>query len=180
MSRSNPYKLKPRRPKTTVLAVGEGENDASFLEYLKSLYVVRGCGTHVKVDHAYGGSPETIVREAIKKMTRAEYDRAFLLLDTDTAWPQSATQAAREKSLTLVGSVPCLEGMILEILEPGQQWSRKASRDCKSHFQRAYLNQRAAYEAGHFAAFLQKTAIENAKTRIEALRATIELITPQE
>jgi len=37
MSRSNPFARKPRKPNWTVLAVGEGETERAFLQFLKGL-----------------------------------------------------------------------------------------------------------------------------------------------
>ena len=51
---------------STLIIVGEGIHEKTFLSYLKSLYSAN-TNQKVKVDSADGGSPEDIVRTAVKK-----------------------------------------------------------------------------------------------------------------
>ena len=41
-----------RAARHTILLVGEGATDWAFLKYIKSLYIIRGCGVSAKVLNA--------------------------------------------------------------------------------------------------------------------------------
>lgn len=105
-----------RKAATTVLIVGEGATEKAFLDYLKSIYVVRGCGVSVTVRDAHGKSPEHIVTTAIRHSQSAAYDAIAVLLDTDVPWPDSVRKKARSKRICMIGSSPCCDGLILSIL----------------------------------------------------------------
>lgn len=112
VSRSNPYKKKPRTTRATAQIVVEGFTEEAFCKYLKSLYA-RDCGVGVEIHNARGGSPTDIVRSALK---RKGFDRTFLVYDTDVSLPKSwaaKSQAAKQIAVT---STPCIEALFLELL----------------------------------------------------------------
>ena len=59
--------LSKRTVQTTVLIVGEGDTEKAFLDYLKSLYVTRGCGVSVTIRNAHGKGPINVVDTAIRQ-----------------------------------------------------------------------------------------------------------------
>ncbi|MEI8172085.1 MAG: hypothetical protein WCH07_01225 [Deltaproteobacteria bacterium] len=59
---------KPRKPNWTMLAVGEGETERAFLQFLKSLYNKRDDGISIKVNYAGGGDPECVIDHAVKSL----------------------------------------------------------------------------------------------------------------
>lgn len=100
----------------TLLLVGEGGAEKAFLEHLKSIYCPRGSGVFVTVRDAHGKGPEQVVEQTIRWLQNADFDHRATLLDTDLAWPERTRKRARQKRLELVGSAPCLEGLLLRIL----------------------------------------------------------------
>lgn len=117
-----------RAARYTILMVAEGDSDAVFLDHLRRLYVTRGCGTSTKVRNAHGCGPKHIVEFAIRQTNNANYDRVVTFLDTDIEWTDPVRGLARRKRILMLGSTPCLEGLLLKILDidvPGN------CRDCK-------------------------------------------------
>ena len=77
-----PYRVR-RAARHTILLVGEGTTDWAFLKYIKSLYIIRGCGVSAKVLNARGKGPDHVVDYAIRQRQNAAYDRIIALLDSD-------------------------------------------------------------------------------------------------
>ncbi len=101
---------------TTILLVGEGKTEVAFLSHLKSLYIQRNCGIKLTIKNARGKGPEYIINFAVRQRNNAAYDRVAVLLDTDLAWSDAIRKKARKNKLTLLGSTPCIEGFLLDIL----------------------------------------------------------------
>ncbi|HFC91989.1 MAG TPA: RloB domain-containing protein [Leucothrix mucor] len=134
-----------RQAKKTVLFIGEGITEQAFLDYLKSIYISRGCGLSVKVQAANGGSPACILDYAIKQTRNRAYDRVAVLLDTDKEWGQKVKQDAKKNKIELIGSAPCIEGLILQLLKQPVPY---ASDNCKKQCQKLFkekLTQKESY-----------------------------------
>lgn len=101
---------------TTTLLVGEGKTEVAFLSHLKFLYIQRCNGIKVTIKNARGKGPEHIVDFAVRQRNNTAYDRVAVLLDTDLVWSDAVKKRARKNRLTLLGSNPCIEGFLLEIL----------------------------------------------------------------
>ena len=100
----------------TVLLVGEGTTEQAFLRYIKSLYISRGCGVGVTIRNAHGKGPDHVVDYAIRQCRNAAYDRVVVLLDTDLEMSATVRRRARTKRVQIIGSTPCIEGLLLAIL----------------------------------------------------------------
>ena len=107
---------KGRAARHTILLVGEGKTDWAFLKHLKSLYISRGCGVSAKVLNAHGKGPAHVVDYAIRQYRNAAYDRVVTLLDTDLEISATARRRAKSKKIQIIGTTPCLEGLLLKIL----------------------------------------------------------------
>jgi hypothetical protein len=110
-------KKKQRRIQcSSLIVVGEGPHDKAFISHMKSLYDTRNTGQTVKVESATGGSPITIVKSALKNK-HADYDRKYVLMDSDVEISQKCLSYAKQNKVTIILSTPvCLEGMLLEVL----------------------------------------------------------------
>ena len=109
-----------RKPKrsllSTLIIVGEGAHEKAFLSHLKALYSAN-TDQKVKIDSADGGSPQDIVRTAVKKSRHIDYDRKFILMDSDIVVDDAAKKLAKDNNITIILSEPlCLEGMLLKLL----------------------------------------------------------------
>jgi hypothetical protein len=112
----------------TLLAVGEGKSDAAFLKYLRSIYCSGGSGVTVTVRDASGKGPSNVIGTAIGALRISSYDKKLCLLDTDLVWTEQNKSDAKRKKIELIGSTPCLEGLLLQILGRAVPAS---SPDCK-------------------------------------------------
>ncbi|NOR41478.1 MAG: hypothetical protein GQ537_09730, partial [Gammaproteobacteria bacterium] len=115
----------------TVLLVGEGTTEQAFLRYIKSLYIIRGCGVGVTIRNAHGKGPDHVVDYAIRQCRNAAYDRVVVLLDTDLQMSAAVTKRARSKKVQIIGSTPCIEGLLLMILG---EHVPATSAECKQRY----------------------------------------------
>lgn len=100
----------------TLLVVGDGDCEEVFLKHLRELYCCRGMGVNVTVRNAHGKGPDHVVDYAIRQSLLFRYDACVTLLDTDIAWTDQLKQRAKRATVSMVGSVPCFEGLLLSIL----------------------------------------------------------------
>ncbi len=148
---------KRRSVSHTVLLVGEGATEQAFLKHIKSLYISRGCGVGVTIRNAHGKGPDHVVDYAIGQCRNAAYDRVAVLLDTDLEMSAAARRRAGANKLQIIGTSPCIEGLLLAILGehvPGSSAECKARcggilparltlpEDYRSYFPRDLLDER--------------------------------------
>jgi hypothetical protein len=122
MSRSNPYKKKPRFTKRTTLIFGGGLAEEMILRHLRSLYS-RDAGIRVKIVRGTGGSPADIVMDAVKAF--GDYDKRVVVFDNDKSGSEmeKARREAKSRNILLLEHTPCLEIILLKIL--GEEKSEK-------------------------------------------------------
>jgi len=140
---------KQHRVRKTLLIVGEGDCEGAFLKHLRELYCSGGAGVAVTVRNAHGKGPEHVISHTARQARIYSYDACAALLDTDIAWSEKLQKDARKAKISMIGSVPCFEGLLLSILgkRPADQ-----SKQCKKAIQQLIdvdLTQRQAY-AKHF------------------------------
>lgn len=127
-----------RKAKTTVLIVGEGPKDKAFIRHLKDTYVTREDDIAVKVDCGAGGSPRCVVEKAIRLRDSGAYDRCIVIVDEDRKLytDSKLKKRMREKPPVEINWIkPCMEGLLLQILEHHNFSRYKASAAfCKHEF----------------------------------------------
>ena len=69
-----------------------------------------------RICNAHGKGPDRVVGYAIRQRQNAAYDRVVTLLDTDLEMSTAARRQARSKKIQIIGTTPCLEGLLLKIL----------------------------------------------------------------
>lgn len=107
---------KQRQIRATLLAVGEGDTEEAFLKYLRSTYCSGNAGVSVTVMNAHGKGPGNVVGTAVGHLRMRAFDRALTLMDTDLEWMKKDREAARKNKIDLIGSTPCIEGLLLRLL----------------------------------------------------------------
>lgn len=169
MSRSNPAKPKPRRCRKTVLLVGEGRTEQAFLNYLKSLFLERDAGINVKVEQAGGGSPDNVIDFARKRVQSAAYDQCLVLFDADIAVTRPTPARIGKTKMHYVRSMPCIEGLFLQILEhSGSSPGTATSIVCKKIFHDKYLNEKDKLDSARYGRIMPKgLLIERRKCHVE-------------
>ena len=155
MSRSNPYK-KPRRvAKQTVLFYGEGMGEEIFLKHLRGIYA-QNSGLALTIRRGKGGTADGVVLSAIKYS--GAFDRKVVVLDNDKSKGEmdKARQLAEQHSIVLLENKPCLEALLLGILEPKMSFESKTSAWCKEEFQKSILIKSSARNLIAMKTFLPK------------------------
>lgn len=153
----------------TLLLVGEGDDEKAFTGHACSIYVTRGCGVSVKLRNAYGRGPENILRAAIR--AEGSFDRRAVLLDTDVPWTAEVRATAARHKIHMIGSTPCLDGLILRALSERVPVGSKA---CKEALSRIWP--RGISDARTLERSLTREVLEEARLRIPELNMLLRLL----
>lgn len=114
--------------------MGEGDCEEAFLRHLRNIYCSDNEGVSVTIRNAQGGSPISIVTQVIRFTRLNNYDKKIVLLDTDLAWPAELKKTAKDHGILMLGSKPCLEGLLLSMLKmPASTSSKDCKRTLQSH-----------------------------------------------
>lgn len=159
-----------RHASRTLLLVGEGETEVAFLTHVKGMYALRGCGLSVRVLSARGKGPGNVVETVVRHCADRHYDLRAALLDTDLPWLPEVLRKAATRRITLIGSTPCLEGLLLEVLGMKAPWR---SVDCKRTFGAVFEGDPLRSE--DYASQFDRPALESARGRVPSLRQLLEL-----
>ncbi len=154
----------------TLLAVGEGKADAAFLKYLRGLYCSGGNGVKVTVRDASGKGPSNVIGTAVGALRMSSYDKKLCLLDTDLVWTSENISDAKRKKIELVGSTPCLEGLLLQILGIAVP---AASDDCKRQLK--IITGKDMFEAEDYEANFPYVHLQNLRVQITELDKLLRL-----
>lgn len=159
-----------RTVRKTLLIVGEGSDEKAFLGHLKILYST-AAGPRVRVISADGRAPDGPVNEAISLKEKHEYDKVVVLLDTDIAWTEEKIKEAKEKNIELVGSEPCLEGLLLKILNKSVP---EKSKKCKTKLQNILRGKPT--ETRSYVPLFKKELLDKARKKVKPLDTLISYI----
>jgi hypothetical protein len=103
-----------RCKKETLLFVGEGFCEKAFLAHVNGLYSKGNIKT--KIVTAKGKGPEHVINHAISCKKMDGFDRVAVLIDLDIVCSPSVIKDAKSKGIRIIGSIPCLEGFLLDII----------------------------------------------------------------
>lgn len=121
----------------TILIFTEGLDEQIFIEHLKVLYKPNSC--KVKVKRGRGGATYNLVDQTIKAVGGFDYRVTVYDTDRSSSEIEKARQTALKNNIVVCEHNPCLESILLRILET--KFNRNlASKKCKSIFQNKYLN----------------------------------------
>lgn len=147
-----------RLQRRTLLIVGEGDCEVAFLRYLRGIYCSQNASVNVTIRNAQGGGPDSVVNHLVRQLRLAKFDRQIALLDTDIAWSMSLQKIAKQNKIEMIGSKPCLEGLLLSVLD---QPIPASSGVCKKNLQR--LTKADMTESRHYAPYFPKETFEQAR-----------------
>lgn len=160
---------KAPRVRKTLLLVGEGHTEKAFINHLKSIYCIRG--VNVEVINARGKGPEHILNHAIGCQAHTPRDLVGVLLDTDLAWPKDLVRTMTKNGFQLMGSLPCIDGLILDIIDKPKP---KLSQSCKDELVKILPG--SSTDKNTYSSLLAKPVLEQARVKIEVLNDLINLI----
>jgi len=72
------------------------------------------------------------VAQVVRHTRLASYDKKIALLDTDLIWSDDLKKTAKDCGILMVGSTPCLEGLLLRVLKKPAPTN---SKECKKLLQ---------------------------------------------
>jgi hypothetical protein len=175
MSRSNPYKKKKRFAKKTTLLFGEGLGEEMFLRHLKGLYA-RDTGVQIKICRGKGGSADGIVIDADKLL--GAYDRRIVVFDCDKtkAEMNKARDEARARNISLLENKPCLESLLLAILNDGKVQNGMSSAWCKREFESKYIGKKKRSEPKEYENLFPKSLLDRQRKKVAELDNLISVI----
>lgn len=159
---------KKHQVRPTLLAVGEGDSEEAFLKHLRCVYCSGGAGVAATVRNAHGKGPENVIDFAARQARAYSFDKIVALLDTDIAWTDKLTKAARKGKIEMVGSRPCLEGLLLSILRKQPPEQSAACKKAISQLLGVDLTEGEGY-AAHF----PRAALDDARNRLPELDSLI-------
>ncbi|WP_213865013.1 hypothetical protein [Vibrio crassostreae] len=107
-------KIKKQKP--VLIFVGEGSAEKAFLLHIRSLYA--NGKKSVKPKSAGGKGPNNVINDALGEARSGRGETSVAaLLDLDIPWPPKLVAEAKKKDIPLIGSNPCLEGLLIQILK---------------------------------------------------------------
>jgi len=175
MSRTNPYKQKRRQAKQSFLVYVEGLHEENFLKHLRALYT-RESGKNIKIVRGSGGSTDTLITRAIREI--GDYDKRVIIFDNDKPRVEMdlARKNAKSKNITVIENTPCLEALLLTILNPGTEYSRKSSSWCKKTFQQDYIDYRSRLNNQTYLEIFPKKLLDFRRVTVPVLDKILSLI----
>lgn len=148
----------------TLLAVGEGKADAAFLRYLRGLYCSDRQGASVTIRNANGKGPSNVISTAFGALRVASFDQKLCLLDTDIVWTDKNISDAKRHKIQLIGATPCLEGLLLQILDKSVP---TASDECKRQLKS--ITGKCMFEAEDYSGYFSFELLQHARIRTAEL-----------
>ncbi len=160
-----------RTVRPTVLIVGEGYAEETFLRHIRTLYTSKQEGFRMEIGNARGKAAGHVVDHALKLRARAQYDAVAALLDTDADWTAVVRERAIEGEIMVLPSSPCLEAVLLAVIGHGREGN---TRTQKTRFFQHFGGE--AHEENVIARRLTRPVLDKAREHVEVLDQLLKLI----
>jgi hypothetical protein len=167
-----------RKVRATALVYTEGEHELVFTRHLVSLYGSgKQYGTKFTVKKGRGGDAVSIVEDALK--VPGSFKRILVKLDNDRSQDelrQAIELDSKHKKVQIIFSTPCLEGMLLSILEPTKNFSKKKSPHCKRYFEANYISSDKRTSSQPYKKLFTHKLLQDARKRVPELDDIIKFV----
>ena len=175
MSRVPVFKRKRRSARKTFLIFTEGLDESCFLKYLKSLYSIHR-NVEINIKKGKGGSADRLIIQAHK--IPGSFNARAVVMDNDRGkWEmKKAREIATSKNIILIENTPCLEAVLLMILQKGKDFSVKKSKWCKSEFESRYINHNDREDISEYSKHFPKKILDKSRSNISSLDTVISLL----
>ncbi len=175
MSRSNPLKQKRRSAHRTLLVFGEGLCEEVFLKHLKKLYSYNS-NVAITVRRGKGGTPADVVIDSDK--IPGDYETRVVVVDNDKSQQEmeSARKEAKRRKITLIENTPCIEALLLSVLDNGKDFSGKTSDWCKREFESKYIEKKKRSEPEQYEKLFIKMLLDSGRSKVGVLDTMINLM----
>ena len=169
--------MSPRRhAKMPILIYCEGAHDQVFVRHLERSYSNRSSHIYFDIKHGDGGSPKSLVEKAFKMP--GDYAQRIVIFDNDRGEDElrDAQSLASEKSIQLSYFTPCLEHVLLGILEPQKDFSSTPTVQLKRRLHANYISVNKRRDLQEYQRLYPKQLIDNARARIHELHEKISIL----
>ncbi len=175
MSRSNPFKKKRRAASRTLLVFGEGLCEEFFLKHIKGHYS-QNANVAVTVRKGKGGTAFDVVIDSDK--IPGDFERKVVVLDNDKSVEemQKARKEAKSRRIILIENTPCIEALLLSILEDGKDFSSKSSAWCKKEFESKYIEKKKRSEPEAYEKHFPRKVLDERRSGVTGLNQIILLM----
>ncbi len=175
MSRTNPFKKKRRAANRTLLVFGEGLCEELFLKHLKRLYSYNS-NVAVTVRKGKGGTAIDVVIDSDK--IPGDFENKVVVLDNDksSGEMQQARKEAKNRGITLIENTPCIEALLLSILEPGKDFASKGSSWCKKEFETKYIEKKKRSDIEEYEKLFTESILNTQRRNVTELNQLILLM----
>lgn len=153
----------------TVLLCCEGKADQAFIAYLRATYTAGRPGVpHVKPKPAGGKGSNNVIDTLLGEAKCSQPDKLVAMLDGDAPPSTAKRREAERKNVQSIILMPCLEGLLLNIL--GQPVP-STSQECKDRLRQ--IDSRDPFDSGFYAQHFPKSLLDQARSRVTALDALL-------
>lgn len=169
-------KQKVRSVRKTALIYCEGAHDLAFVRHLINTYVTTGkTKVRIRTKQGNGGAPDTLVLEANNVL--GSFDRRIVKLDKDRSQDEirKAEQMSKKTGIKLIWSIPCIEALLLTIIEH-KDFSRYKSKTCKQRFEAKYIPSGKRADSRAYGNLFPISIVEEARKTIPELNSLIDFI----
>ena len=163
-----------RRALTPILIYCEGLHDQLFVRYLQQLYKPKNSPYFFNIQKGDGGSPKSLVEKAANRF--GSYARRLVVCDDDRGEEEfnQALSIASGKDVDLLASKPCLEAVILGILEPSYNSCKRTTEECKRRLHRRHISEARRSNLENYG-IIKRALIEKARLDQRQLDGLIKL-----
>lgn len=162
------------RTKRTRLIYCEGAADKAFLECIKSIYASETYNVDIKP--GTGGDQINLAVTAVR--VGSFYEDKYLKIDgdRDQDWENSTYTSVEEfgqrNDLIILKSIPMLEKLLVNILEPSRSLSDSR---WKGYFERTYISEPKRTDEREYKRLFTKSILDEARLRLPELQALIDI-----
>ncbi|HBI17100.1 MAG: hypothetical protein UR60_C0021G0020 [Candidatus Moranbacteria bacterium GW2011_GWF2_34_56] len=162
-----------KKQKRTILFYGEGADEDVFLRYLNTIYGKHNINLRIKIKNGSGGAPDMVVKKAINYY--GDFDARVVIIDTDRPKIEieAARKMAKDSGVFLIENNPCLEALLLRILNVGKIIKNKKSEYYKKEFEKGHICERKRCNVDEYKKIFPKNILDNKRKEIEELNKII-------
>ncbi len=164
-----------RRAKCTILFYVEGSSEEVFLKHLRRTYA-RNSGVAVTIRNGQGGSADGIVQRAI--CYPGGFDRRVAVLDNDKPKNEMAKARALAKTagVEIIENCPCLEALLLRILNGGKILEDANSKYYKKEFEKKHICESKRCNIDEYAKIFPKNVLDGSRKKVKELGRIVGLM----
>ena len=160
----------------TKLVGSEGVHDKTFLDLLKCYYLPKKSSLRVEIKKGHGKAQTEIVRDVVRNP--GAYDKKMAVMDNDKPSSEMALadELAEANNVVVMRNTPCIEGVLIRILEPKKKLGGMSSQQLKDYFEEHYIPEKKRTDLVTYKKVFPKELLDEARKREPELDAMIKVM----